>query len=69
MSEPLNKPKCPDCKVAGNEFITCQASERKNRVGDPWFETAYCKNCGHVYGVFAKVVYEPTRHVPNMPPL
>ncbi len=60
MSEPLNKPKCPDCKVVGNEFIVCEPSEQRSRLNDPWFETAYCSNCGHVYGVFAKVVYKPS---------
>ncbi|HFZ2331072.1 TPA: hypothetical protein ACIJ1F_003723 [Citrobacter freundii] len=67
MSEPLNKPRCPDCQIVGNEHITCEPSDKQSRGGDPWFETAYCSNCGHVYGVFAKVVYEPTRIMPTIP--
>jgi SAM-dependent MidA family methyltransferase len=60
MSEPLNQPRCPECKIVGNEYIDCIPSEKQNRLGDPWFETAFCVNCGHVYGVFAKVVYKPS---------
>lgn len=60
MSETLNQPRCPECKIVGNEHIQCIASEIKSKIGDPWFETAFCVNCGHVYGVFAKVVYKPS---------
>lgn len=69
MSEPLNKPRCPKCEIIGNEHIVCEPSEQQSRGGDPWFETAYCSNCGHVYGVFAKVVYEPSRPIPSIPGL
>lgn len=69
MSEPLNQPRCPECKIIGNEHIHCLPSKIESKGGDPWFETAFCVNCGHVYGVFAKVVYEPTRPPINIPGL
>ncbi|HDL8284444.1 TPA: hypothetical protein PXQ99_001203 [Yersinia enterocolitica] len=59
MSELLNKPCCPKCEIIGNEYIVCEASTQASNGGDPWFETAFCAKCGHVYGVFAKVVISP----------
>ncbi|WP_313079123.1 hypothetical protein [Atlantibacter sp.] len=69
MSEPIKKPRCPKCEIIGIEHIICEPSEQKNRVGDPWFEAAFCSNCGHVYGVFAKVVYGPSPSFARMPGL
>lgn len=62
------KPKCPSCGVAGTEFITCNPGAVESKGGDPWFEVAYCDECGHVYGVFAKITHKPTPSVPNFKP-
>jgi len=58
---PIAKPKCPECKVEGIENIEQEESSIRNKVDDPWFNVAFCKQCGHVYGVFAKIVHPPSR--------
>jgi uncharacterized Zn finger protein len=49
-------PKCPSCGVVGLRNVVATSSQQKNKVGEPWFEIAHCKECGHVYGVFPKRV-------------
>ena len=49
-------PKCPECGIEGTAHIGVQASEAQSQAGEPWFQVAYCDGCGHVYGVFAKIV-------------
>lgn len=51
------KPKCPNCGVRGTEYITCDEGNVYSEDGEPWFEVAYCDECGHVYGVFAKITH------------
>ena len=60
------KPKCPDCKTVGLEKIVSEESAVKSRAGDAWFEVVSCFECGHVYGVFPKIVYGPTMKLPNL---
>ncbi|MBC8950229.1 transcriptional regulator [Xenorhabdus sp. TS4] len=60
MSEIKHPPVCPKCSIEGIEHIYSSPSEKQSKAGDPWFEVAHCTKCGHVYGVFAKIVYEPT---------
>ncbi len=50
----MAEPKCPSCAVEGIDHITSEASSETAKQGNPWFYVAYCDNCGHVYGVFAK---------------
>jgi hypothetical protein len=58
MAEPM----CPECKAKGTSHITFCDSDAKyinqGDEGDGWFQIVYCDVCGHVYGVFAKVVAE-----------
>ena len=61
MTEPIAEPKCPSCGVVGMGYIASKDSLVTSRAGDPWFNIAYCGNCGHVYGVFAKVANPPSR--------
>lgn len=56
---PVAEPKCPSCGVQGTQYIVSTESEQQSRNGDPWFEIAHCSECGHVYGVFPKVVHKP----------
>lgn len=56
----MTEPKCPECKVQGVEHIVSKDSVAKNGVGDAWFNIAHCNHCGHIYGVFAKVVNKPS---------
>lgn len=60
-------PKCPECSVAGLKHIVTEPSEQESNGGDAWFDVVFCSECGHVYGVFAKVVYTPTPT--SMPPM
>ena len=55
------KPKCPACGLEGAEHIVATSSAQRAQGGDTWFEIAHCDGCGHVYGVFTKVVH--SRHV------
>lgn len=59
------EPKCPSCAVVGITHIISSDSEEKNGVGDAWFNIAHCDECGHVYGVFAKVVNNATTKIPK----
>lgn len=56
----MAKPKCPDCGTIGKEHIVSDESDEKSKGGDPWFNIVYCDECGHVYGVFAKIINGPT---------
>jgi hypothetical protein len=64
---PDAKPKCPSCGVAGTEYITCDDGAVHSNNGDSWFDVAYCDECGHVYGVFAKIVHKPSINIPDIP--
>lgn len=60
------EPKCPDCGVTGIEKIVSEESDARSKGGDAWFEVASCYDCGHVYGVFPKVVHSPTMQLPTL---
>lgn len=54
------QPKCPGCGIKGVEYIISVESIEQSKGGDAWFEIAHCTQCGHVYGVFAKTLKQPT---------
>jgi len=53
------EPKCPSCNVTGKEHIVSVDSAEYDG-DDPWFQIVHCDQCGHVYGVFAKIIQGPT---------
>jgi predicted Zn-ribbon and HTH transcriptional regulator len=59
-------PKCPNCKVEGIEFISSNESTEQSKGGDPWFNVAFCNQCGHVHGIFNKVGLKPSVKLPTM---
>lgn len=59
------EPKCPSCQVQGIQQIVSSESEEQSKNGDTWFYVVYCSNCGHVYGVFTKIVHAPS--IPHFP--
>lgn len=67
MSEEFAKPYCPKCEIRGKEYIVFDDSTQEHVSGRPWFNISFCKNCGHVYGVFAKTVLSPPTPMPSMP--
>lgn len=60
MSQNIAEPKCPECKIQGKKYIVSADSVEESKGGDTWFNIAHCSECGHVYGVFAKVVRSPS---------
>lgn len=55
-------PTCPKCEIEGIEHICSEDSKETAKNKTPWFNVAFCDNCGHIYGVFAKNVL--THNVP-----
>ncbi len=53
----MAEPKCPSCSIEGLEHVVSSESAERAKQGNPWFYIAYCEDCGHVYGVFAKHVF------------
>lgn len=53
----MAEPKCPECGVTGIDQIVAADSSERSRDGKAWFNVAYCKACGHVYGIFAKHIF------------
>ena len=64
MSEKV-KPKCPECNIEGTEHIVSEDSIEQHGSEDPWFNIAYCNNCGHVYGIFNKFILKPMGKIPG----
>lgn len=62
------EPKCPSCLVQGIQYVIASESQSKTGNGDAWFEIAHCSQCGHVYGVFAKIIHAPTFRRPYLDP-
>ena len=60
------EPKCPSCKIVGLKYIISEPSMEKSKQGDPSFNVAFCAECGHVYGVFAKIINTPTVKFPHV---
>ncbi len=58
-------PKCPDCGIAGTDYIMSTESQQRSKAGDAWFEIVHCTECGHVYGTFPKIVLEPKPFTPS----
>jgi len=56
----MSEPKCPACEIVGLNYIVSTPSDEKSGGGDAWFNIAYRSECGHVYGVFAKIIKAPT---------
>jgi uncharacterized Zn finger protein len=67
MDKQLAEPKCPGCSVVGLNQIVSQKSVQHSKGGDAWFEVAHCASCGHIYGVFPKVVLGPSMPIPSFP--
>lgn len=59
--EDMAEPKCPECSISGMEHIVSQDSKERARDQRAWFQVAYCNNCGHIYGVFAKHVMNQSK--------
>lgn len=66
---PMAEPTCPKCAVVGVKHIDYVDSVAQSNAGTPWFQIAHCDQCGHVYGVFAKVVHPPPMPKFEPPPL
>jgi hypothetical protein len=64
MEASMAEPKCPSCGVQGIDHIVAQDSKETTRNDLPLFNVAYCEECGHVYGVFAKYVVSREIHDP-----
>ncbi len=65
----IKPPKCPSCSVSGKDHIIATESTEKSHGGDAWFHIVSCSACGHVYGVFPKIVYTrdvtpPPKYIP-----
>ncbi len=59
----MNKPKCPKCEISGTEYIISEESDEKTGAPDfkdPMFYIVYCSKCGHIYGIFNKIMHPPT---------
>ncbi|PXZ46789.1 Uncharacterised protein [Pseudomonas putida] len=63
----LAEPKCPSCSAVGLNCIVSQDSVQQHGSGDAWFQVAHCAECGHVYGVFAKITNPITPKFPSFP--
>jgi hypothetical protein len=53
-------PKCPSCGIEGIEYISSVDSAEHSKSGDPWFNIAFCNQCGHIHGIFNKISLAPT---------
>ena len=62
---PNAKPKCPSCAIEGAEHVVASSSAQQAKAGDTWFEIAHCDACGHVYGVFTKIVHARHTEMPK----
>lgn len=58
-NENLKGPICPNCNVEGIEHISSEDSTEQSGNEDPWFNVVYCNQCGHIHGIFNKVVNSP----------
>ncbi|WP_100488291.1 transcriptional regulator [Sporolactobacillus pectinivorans] len=63
----MAEPKCPECGIVGMDHIVSEKSIQSSPIGDPWFNVAFCDQCGHIYGVFAKTVNHPSSTIPPVP--
>jgi uncharacterized Zn finger protein len=56
----IAEPKCPVCGAEGANSFAVTDSVQRARNGDVWFQIVHCAGCGHVYGVYNKIVHGPT---------
>lgn len=56
----MSEPKCPECRIVGLTHVISSESNQRSTGDDAWFDVVHCSECGHVYGVFAKVVRQPS---------
>lgn len=56
----MAEPKCPSCEAIGMQYIVSKDSNEQSKGGDTWFNIVHCSECGHVYGVFSKIVNGPS---------
>lgn len=65
----MSQPKCPSCQVQGMEHMISKESRERSKKGHSWFYAVFCDQCGHVYGVFPKHVFNtaavPQLSIPN----
>lgn len=60
------QPKCPQCNIEGVEYISSIDSAERSNSDEPWFNIAYCNQCGHIYGVFNKIQLQPIVQYHNL---
>ena len=60
-------PKCSKCGIEGIVYIASEDSTEQSKGGDTWFNVAYCNQCGHIHGIFNKVVNSPSVTLPTIP--
>lgn len=60
-------PRCSQCGIEGIEYISSIDSTEQSKKGDAWFNVSYCNQCGHIHGVFNKVVNSPSVSMPPLP--
>ncbi len=54
----MAEPKCPQCGVEGVEHIISKDSKQRSKTRQPWFLIVHCDQCGHVYEILAKHVFQ-----------
>jgi hypothetical protein len=67
----MAEPKCPSCEAQGIGKIALKETERPTKDDKVCLTVAFCEDCGHIYGVFARAsiteeVYLPMP-TPQMP--
>lgn len=62
----MAEPKCPICEVVGTEYIISVDSVEESGASEAWFNIVHCSECGHVYGVFAKIIHSPKIKHPRL---
>ena len=59
----MAEPKCPECGVVGADHLVSKESKERSNDREPWFNIVFCDQCGHVYGLYSKVIINPERVV------
>ncbi len=54
----MAEPKCPECQVSGVDYIVAKTSRQRSKTKQPWFLIVHCDNCGYVYDILAKHVFQ-----------
>lgn len=53
------EPICPKCSIEGVGYIVSVESDEQSNSSEAWFDIVHCSNCGHIYGVFNKIILRP----------